>query len=110
MFSHLLGASVWVSFSVKKEHCNPSSNKILISVCESVLITVAITVFNKQVECLIGARVVKASLSVVLADCGGADSVCGVVLSVGEAVLLAGLLGVSLKYLYGLCHHICSRP
>jgi len=43
--------------------------------------------------------VVKAPLLLVLADCGGADSVCGAVLSVREAVLLAGLLGVSLQML-----------
>jgi len=60
---------------------------------------VAIAVFNKQVERLVGARVVKAPLSVVLVGSGGADSSCGAVLSVGGAALLAGLLGVSLQIL-----------
>ena len=69
MCSDLCGVNVssLTSLSVRKDHCDPSSNNTLASVCEPAPTTVAITVFSKQVEFLAGVRVVKDVLLVVFA-------------------------------------------
>ena len=41
---------------VRKERCKPSSNRMLASVSESVVVTVAIAVFNRQTRFLGGSR------------------------------------------------------
>jgi len=102
--------SVWhqcehaFNFSLRKDHCDPSLNRILALTHEPAPTTMAIAVLSRQMECLAGARDV---LLMVFADGGVEDSSTVGVLSAVLAEPLAGL--ISLSCWYNVCWHICGH-